>query len=50
MNIPGRIKKIFANIDQEYSLHISEHSGMNIGIGILQNELPRKFTRNLIYF
>ena len=43
MNIPGRIKKIFANIDQEYS-------GMNIGIGILQNELPRKFTRNLIYF
>ena len=46
MNIPGRIKKIFANIDQEYSLH----SGMNIGIGILQNELPRKFTRNLIYF
>ena len=25
MNIPGRIKKIFANIDQEYSLHISEH-------------------------
>ena len=45
MNIPGRIKKIFANIDQEYSF-----SGMNIGIGILQNELPRKFTRNLIYF
>ena len=42
MNIPGRIKKIFANIDQD--------SGMNIGIGILQNELPRKFTRNLIYF